>query len=215
VGNPLAPAEPAAGSSGSRERGAPRDTATRILDAAQLCMGRDGLRVSMNAVAAEAGLSRRTVYHHYPTRDVLVGAVLERTVAAFVGGIAPAVDAAPTLADKVAEAAVLITRHRARPGEAPESTSLKMPLRQDSLLATVLVFHLDHLLEALVDFWVVRLGAAVVAGEVPADLELREVGEWIVRLTFSFALMPPVEIDLADEDAVRRFIRTHLRGIVT
>jgi AcrR family transcriptional regulator len=206
VGNPPAPAEPAE----------PRDTAARILDAAQLCMGRHGLRVSMNAVAAEAGLSRRTVYHHYPTRDVLVGAVLERTVAAFVADIAPAVDAAPSLADKVAEAAVLITRHRGRPGESPSSSpSLRMPLRQDSLLATVLVFHLDHLLEALVDFWVVRLGAAAAAGEVPADLELREVGEWIVRLTFSFALMPPVEIDLGDEEAVRRFVRTHLRGIVT
>ena len=89
------------------------DTAARILDAAEHCMGRHGLRVSMNDVAVQAGLSRRTVYHHYPNRDALVGAVLERTVAAFVAAVAPHVDRQPTLADQVAEAAVQITQHRA------------------------------------------------------------------------------------------------------
>jgi AcrR family transcriptional regulator len=211
VGNPSAPAVTAAEPSADAP---PPDTATRILDAAQQCMGREGLRVSMNAVAAEAGLSRRTLYHHYANRDVLVSAVLERTVAAFVGDIAAEIDAQPTLADKVAEAAVLITRHRARPGESP-SPSLQMPLRSDSLLATVLVFHLEHLLGSMVDFWVVRVGAAAADGQVPAELDLRQVGEWIVRLTFSFALMPPVETDLGDEQAVRTFVRTHLRGVVT
>ena len=71
------------------------------------------------------------------------------------------------------------------------------------------------LLEALVDFWVVRLEAAAERGELAPGLEIRPLGEWIVRLTFSFALMPPVVIDLGDEAAVRTFVRTHLRGIVT
>jgi AcrR family transcriptional regulator len=185
------------------------DTATRILDAAEQCMGRHGLRVSMNDVAAHAGLSRRTVYHHFPNRDALVEAVLERTVAAFVAEVAPHVDRRPTLAAQVAEAAVQITRHRAA-----VDFTLRLPQRSDSLLATVLVLHLDHLLEALVDFWVVRLGAAAERGELVAGLDIRQVGEWIVRLTFSFALMPPVVIDLGDEDAVRTFVWTHLRGVV-
>ena len=186
------------------------DTAARILDAAEHCMGRHGLRVSMNDVAVQAGLSRRTVYHHYPNRDALVGAVLERTVAAFVAAVAPHVDRQPTLADQVAEAAVQITQHRA-----DVDFTLRLPQRSDSLLATVLVLHLDHLLEALVDFWVVRLETAAERGDLAPELDIREVGEWIVRLTFSFALMPPVVIDLGDEAAIRAFIRTHLRGITT
>jgi AcrR family transcriptional regulator len=195
---------------GSGEPPAVTDTATRILDAAEQCMGRHGLRVSMGDVAAEAGLSRRTVYHHYPNRDALVGAVLGRTVAAFVAEVAPAVDRRPTLLDQVAEAAVQITQH-----QAAVDRRLRLPERSESLLATVLVLHLDHLLEALVDFWVVRLEAAAERGELAPGLEIRPLGEWIVRLTFSFALMPPVVIDLGDEAAVRTFVRTHLRGIVT
>ena len=186
------------------------DTATRILDAAEQCMGRHGLRVSMNDVAAQAGLSRRTVYHHYPNRDALVNAVLARTVATFVAEVAPAVDRRPTLVDQVAEATVQITQH-----QAAEDFKLRFPQRSDSLLATALVLHLDHLLEALVDFWVVRLDAAAGRGELAPGLEVRQVGEWIVRLTFSFALMPPVVIDLGDAEAVRAFVRTHLRGIVS
>ena len=185
------------------------DTAARILDAAEQCMGRHGLRVSMNDVAAHAGLSRRTVYHHFPNRDALVEAVLERTVAAFVAEVAPHVDRRPTLDEQVAEAAVQITRH-----QAAVDFTLRLPQRNDSLLATVLVLHLDHLLEALVDFWAVRLGAAAERGDLRPGLDIRQVGEWIVRLTFSFALMPPVVIDLGDENAVRDFVRTHLRGIV-
>ena len=185
------------------------DTATRILDAAEQCMGRHGLRVSMNDVAAHAGLSRRTVYHHYPNRDALVSAVLSRTVAAFVAEVAPAVDSRPTLAEQVAEAAVQITRH-----QAAVDFKLRLPQRSESLLATVLVLHLDHLLEALVDFWAVRLGAAAERGDLRPGLDIRQVGEWIVRLTFSFALMPPVVIDLGDAEAVRTFVRTHLRGVI-
>jgi AcrR family transcriptional regulator len=185
------------------------DTAGRILDAAEHCMGRHGLRVSMNDVAVHAGLSRRTVYHHYPNRDALVGAVLERTVAAFVAAVAPHVDRQPTLADQVAEAAVQITRH-----QQDVDFTLQLPQRSDSLLATVLVLHLDHLLQALVDFWVVRLEAAAGRGELAAGLDIPQVGEWIVRLTFSFALMPAVVIDLGDEAAIRAFVRTHLMGVV-
>ena len=60
----------------------------------------------------------------------------------------------------------------------------------------------------------VAVVAAVYFGLLPKVVDIRQVGEWIVRLTFSFALMPPVVIDLGDENAVRDFVRTHLRGIV-
>jgi len=185
-------------------------TAVRILDAAERCMGRHGLRVSMGDVADEAGLSRRTVYHHYPNRAGLVSAVLRRTVAGFVAAIEPAVDRRRTLAGQVAEAAVLITQHRE-----DVDLTLRLPRRTESLLATVLSLHLDHMVESLVDFWLVRLDAAARRGELREGLDQREAAEWIVRLTFSFAFMPPVVVDLGDEDAVRSFVRTHLRGVLT
>ena len=184
-------------------------TATRILDAAERCMGRRGLRVSMGEVADEAGLSRRTVYHHYPNRAALVSAVLRRTAAAFVGAIEPAVDRRRTFAGQVAEAAVLITRHRE-----DVDLTLRLPRRTESLLAVVLTLHLDHMVETVVDFWLVRLAAAERRGELRPGLDHRQVAEAVVRLTFSFAFMPPISVDLADADAVRRLVKDHLRGVV-
>lgn len=173
-------------------------------------MSRRGLRVSMNDVAEEAGLSRRTVYHHYPNRSALVSAVLRRTAAAFVAAIEPHVDRRRSLAGQVAEAAVLITQHRD-----DVDFTLRLPRRTDSLLAVVLTLHLDHMVESLVAFWLLRLEAAAARGELRDGLDLRVAADWIIRLTFSFAFMPPVVVDLDDADAVRSFVRTHLRGVVT
>jgi TetR/AcrR family transcriptional regulator, mexCD-oprJ operon repressor len=51
-----------------------------ILDAAESLLERR-LAASITAVAAEAGVSRVTVYAHFPTRERLLGAVVERAVA--------------------------------------------------------------------------------------------------------------------------------------
>jgi AcrR family transcriptional regulator len=48
-----------------------------ILDAAEVLLERGG-QASITAVAAEAGVSRMTVYAHFPTRQDLLGAVVER-----------------------------------------------------------------------------------------------------------------------------------------
>jgi AcrR family transcriptional regulator len=184
-------------------------TAARILDAAERCMTRHGLRVAMADVADEAGLSRRSVYHHYPNRAALVSAVLRRTAAAFVAAIEPDVDRRGTLAGQVAEVAVLITKHRE-----DVDLTLRLPRRTESLLAVVLTVHLDQMVETMVDFWLVRLAAAEGRGELQEGTDHREAAEGIVRLTFSFAFMPPVVVDLDDDEAVRRLVRRQLRGVV-
>jgi TetR/AcrR family transcriptional regulator, mexCD-oprJ operon repressor len=50
-----------------------------ILDAAELLLQR-GEQPSISAVAAEAGVSRPTVYAHFPDRPMLLRALVERTV---------------------------------------------------------------------------------------------------------------------------------------
>jgi AcrR family transcriptional regulator len=50
-----------------------------ILDAAEALLAR-GAAASTSAVAAEAGVSRVTVYAHFPTRESLLEAVVERAV---------------------------------------------------------------------------------------------------------------------------------------
>jgi AcrR family transcriptional regulator len=185
-------------------------TAARILDAAERCMGRFGLqRVSMNDVAVEAGVSRGTVYRYFPVREDLVAAVLERTAVAFVEASEARVDTGETITDQVAEAVLFVHGHR----DDVEFT-LTLPAGTDSLLAMLLSVHIGPLLEAWVDFWRPRLAAAAERGELRPGLDHRQVGEWIVRLCFTFAVMPSVALDLSDERAVRDFVRLHMGGVL-
>src|SRR2546425_5673551 len=52
-------------------------SAERILAAADKLFYRQGIRaVGVDAVAAEAGVSKRTLYNYYPTKDDLIAAYL-------------------------------------------------------------------------------------------------------------------------------------------
>ena len=70
----------------------PRDggaTKRRILDAAEQVVLRDGVgHLTLDAAAAEAGLSKGGVLYHYPTRDALVAAMVARIIEEFEVDIA-------------------------------------------------------------------------------------------------------------------------------
>ena len=53
-------------------------TRRRILDAAYKLFRRKGFtRVSMDDIAAATGVTKRTLYHHFTSKDALLGAVLD------------------------------------------------------------------------------------------------------------------------------------------
>jgi len=90
----------------------PPSTAVRILDAAERCMRRDGVgQVSMAVVAAEAGMSRGSIYNAFGDRAALVDAVLARVADRFVASSEVVVDRRRTLIGQVAEAAVFGIKH--------------------------------------------------------------------------------------------------------
>ena len=59
----------------------------KILRAARLLLARHGLGVSMDAIAVEAGISRRTLFRHFPVRDELVARALEESMQFFHGQV--------------------------------------------------------------------------------------------------------------------------------
>ncbi len=52
-------------------------TRARILDAASKLFYREGISVSIDSVAAKAGLTKRTLYYHFKSKDDLIAAYLE------------------------------------------------------------------------------------------------------------------------------------------
>jgi AcrR family transcriptional regulator len=183
----------------------PATTAERIVDAAEHCIRRLGVgRFSMADVAEAAGVSRGSVYVHFPDRDALVRAALAHAAERFVRSSEEAVRARRTLAAQVAEAAVYIRRHLrddAVPGAAGE---------KDTLLATLLTAHLEGVVASWVDFWQPYLAAAAARGEIRTGLDHREAAEWIVRIMLSLVVMPSAVVDLDDLDAVRGYVGRYI-----
>jgi AcrR family transcriptional regulator len=62
----------------------------RILEVARELIGREGPSVSIDAIAAEAGVAVGTIYRHHPTKAALVEAVIRQSISQ----LADAADAA-------------------------------------------------------------------------------------------------------------------------
>ena len=83
------------------------ELAARILDAAAELFLQNGFAAtSIEAVSANAGVSKRTLYARFPGKDAVFLAVVQRLVGTWLTGFDAAVEAAPSL-----EAALLTAGH--------------------------------------------------------------------------------------------------------
>jgi AcrR family transcriptional regulator len=156
----------------------------------------------MRDVALQAGLSRGAVYLHFSDRGALIDAVLARVAERFVASSAAAIDRRRTLAAQVAEAAVFIREHLG-----DQVLTLRLPVDEETVFATLLTSRLDDVVEAWVEFWRPYLDGAAARGEIRPDVDRRLAGEWIVRLLLSFAVMPAVTFNADRPEQVRAFVR--------
>lgn len=160
-------------------------------------------RFSLTAVAEAAGVSRGTVHNAFGTRDDAIAAALDHLSAAFIETMAAEVDELDTLAEQVAAAAVLIAAHRRRSAAEPRTIS-------QSVLVLLLEHGGDDLMQRSVAQWMPLVRAAQRRGEVDQSLDAGRAGEWIVRMLFSFELLPPMRVNLDSPRAVRRFVGDHI-----
>ncbi|MEU8133714.1 TetR/AcrR family transcriptional regulator [Streptodolium elevatio] len=87
------PAKGAAAPERPRRRDAERNAAA-IVDAGLTCLLADP-QAGMAAIARAAGVSRVTLYAHFPTRESLLEAALDRSVAEAVDAVAGTTDSGP------------------------------------------------------------------------------------------------------------------------
>ena len=89
---------------GDRSPGDVREARDRVLDAAERCLADDGYqRVTMEAIAAEAKISRATLYRYFSSRDEVLSGVVVRDSERYLERIRPRVEAEPDLGSAVLE----------------------------------------------------------------------------------------------------------------
>jgi AcrR family transcriptional regulator len=117
--------------------GKPRAAADRILRAARLVLAQRGLSVRVEDVAEAAGVSRRTVFRHFQSREALLAAALRDSMRSYGDRIPRYEDGRP-LAEWLHEAFVVAHEMNARHGrvyfELALATELTGPLAEVAAL---------------------------------------------------------------------------------
>jgi AcrR family transcriptional regulator len=167
-------------STGAHERSARQ----RLLDAAVETASTHGIaRLSMGDVARRAGLSRQTLYRHFPSKDALVAEVVTSETATLIGQVA---DAARTSDDPTE----LL--------EAGLATALRLT-REHPLLDRLVRTEPETLLPLLttdggpVLAQVRAVVEAIIGDRMPAttDLARRRFADVVTRLLVSYAVSAP------------------------
>jgi AcrR family transcriptional regulator len=159
---------------------------------------------SLTAVAEAAEVSRGTVHNALGSRDNAIRIALDHLASTFVDAMATEVDRHDTLAEQVGAAAVLICAHRQRSDHVtPRGVN-------ESILLLLLRNSGDDLMKRAVDLWKPLVKAARGNHEVAQSTDPERAGEWIVRILFSFELLPPMGVNLDNPRAVRRFVTDHV-----
>jgi AcrR family transcriptional regulator len=173
----------------------------RIVDAMHECIGRWGIgKTTADDIARTAGISRATLYRVFPGgKDVALEAFLRREIARFFESVTGPLEHATSLEDTVAigfvEAARFLGEHEPLQyllTHEPERFELT-PRNLDSAYAFANAFVVPLLRPFVADAEAAAMGA-----------------DWVVRQFFSYALVPNPALDLTDEAAVRRFVRTYI-----
>jgi AcrR family transcriptional regulator len=182
----------------------------RILDAALALVAASGARhLTMDDVAARAGVGRMTVYRRFGARQKLLDALAVRECRRCLEQIAAALDPRKPLDERAADLFVatlrVIREHPLLERLARvEPDALLYELNRDGSAVFLLVR----------DFLVAQIKAAQGAGEL-ASGDPQALAEIAVRLGASFVLIPDSVIATADEDRTRDTVRTLIAPLLT
>jgi AcrR family transcriptional regulator len=179
------------------------DTRELIIESAFGCFRRQGLnKTTIVDIARAADVSRSTVYEYFRDKAAIVEACAEHSSQRFYREMARAMGPGDTVEDKLALAAVFVTR--ARRIVEPE---MYFDADEVSLLLTK---NAAVLLRECGEFLAPYLAAAKLTGEVRKDLDVVAAGEWFARMLFSLFSTPSSTLDMDDDEVVADFVRSHV-----
>jgi AcrR family transcriptional regulator len=179
------------------------DTRELIIESAFDCFRRQGLsKTTIVDIARAADISRSTVYEYFRDKAEIVEACAEHSSQRFYREMSKAMGRGESLEEKLALAAVFVTR--ARRFVEPE---MYFDADEVSLLLTK---NAAVLLRECAEFLAPYLTAAKLTGEVRKDLDVTAAGEWFARMLFSLFSTPSSTLNMDDDAIVAEFVRSHV-----
>jgi AcrR family transcriptional regulator len=171
----------------------------RVLDAARSCCERWGMdRVTVDDIAAEAGISRATLYRLFPGgKDVLFEALRTRESLAFFVRLGDLVSAAGDFEDVVVSVLVEATRAL----RTDEHLKIMLASRPGEVLYELQVTDVPRILELATEFL-----SPLVAPSI-GRARSAELADWLTRVVLSYFFTPSPTVDLADRASAAAFAR--------
>jgi AcrR family transcriptional regulator len=174
-----------------------------FIDAAEACFERYGIvKTTMEDIARMAGVSRPTVYRHFPDRDSLILAVIMRRARSLIGKAQAYIRRQERFEDQLVEGLLFLVRTGRTD---PFVRILVSPTHLD--LAQQVVGATDAVVDLTYAMWEPVLSEAAARGELNPDLDFRAIAAWLTHVE----LILVGRFDLATDDGeIRQMLRTFL-----
>ena len=181
---------------------APTSVELRVIAAAKACCERWGIaKVNIDDVAAEAGVSRATLYRLFPGgKDVLFEALRVRELEDFFVRLTARVDGAVDLEDLLVRAVVAATQEL----RDDQHLAIMMASEPGDTLSQLTVEGLPRILRVATVFLVPMVDSYLPRRESARLVEL------LSRLVISYFLAPSDHVDLGEAVSARSFISTFI-----
>jgi len=187
------------------------DTASRILGAAAEQAEDFGLRrFTMDDVARRVGVSRVTIYRHFPKKDQLINALLMRELRRFLTKLDAVIEAEATSEAKLVHGVLFCL------GFLREHRLLNRLLRTEpELILPYLTTKAGPVVAAARD-WIGRLIRVEVAqGRIALpDRDVDLLAELLVRTVISMVITPETVLPVDSPEDQRRLVELYLRPVV-
>jgi AcrR family transcriptional regulator len=186
------------------------ETSERILDAALELCAESGVRnLTMDDVADRAGVGRMTVYRRFGSRERLEETLAVREARRCLAELDSTVDPGAPVADQIAQGML---------------TSLRL-IREHPLLDRMSRVEPAAALAALTSqgaavfamsraFVAARIAESQREGQVRQDLDPEQAAEILIRISFSFLLIPQSALPLDDDERMREVAREMVAPIL-
>ena len=174
----------------------------RVIDAGLRCIGRWGIaKTTLDDVAREAGCSRATIYRLFPGgKDALLETIAATEVSRFFGALAERLTQAPTLEDTLVAGIVEAGRRI----DAHQALQFLCAYEPETIVPHLAFTRASEVLGHVADF------AAPYLTRWLNQEDARRAAEWAGRIVLSFCNCPSPEVDLTDEESVRRLVNAFL-----